>query len=72
MNNNLRNLLIGLGFFIFGVVNIILRDKLSRIPKDKDNSLYFSFEQSRNKKIILGVGFVFIGIIIMAFSISKL
>lgn len=57
MNNNLRDLIIGIGLIIFGILNLIYRDKLSKIPKKRDRTLFFTKGQSRNKRVILGFFF---------------
>jgi hypothetical protein len=71
MNNNLRDLIIGIGLVILGIVNLIYRDRLSKIPKNRDRTLFFTKEQSRNKKVMLGFFLILFGIIIIIASLTN-
>ena len=60
----MRNILFGSTFIFLGIVMLLIRNKYKNVPLGKSKD-YYSKEQVMNTRIIGGIGFIIIGLIII-------
>lgn len=71
MNNEIKNLLFGSGLIIISLLLFILRNKLSKVPTNKNKLAYYTEEQTKNKIYIISALFLFLGIMVIIFAFSQ-
>ncbi len=70
MNNQIKSFLFGSGLIIISLLLFFFRNRLSKVPPNKNKLAYFTEEQTKNKIHIAYIFFFFTGLIVIILTFS--
>ena len=71
MKSEISNLIGGIVLVFIGTISIVLRNKNKEIPQEKRKD-YYTPEQVRNSRTIIGIFFISIGGIVIIYYLVKI